>query len=138
MDDVALVLNAGSSSLKFAIYRQFAAAPWQLSARGQIAGIGNDSSMSARDGAGAVLPTPDTGGSIKDGSAALELVADWLRSSFDGGRIVGVGHRVVHGGEEFRDATVITDEVLKKIEALNPLAPLHNPVNVAGIRETRR
>jgi acetate kinase len=54
------------------------------------------------------------------------------------GEVSVVAHRVVHGGEAFTEATLITDEVLARIEALNPLAPLHNPVNVAGIREMRR
>src|SRR4029077_16028562 len=54
------------------------------------------------------------------------------------GEVSVVAHRVVHGGEKFTEETVITDEVLAEIEALNPLAPLHNPVNVAGIREMRR
>src|SRR5262249_16817760 len=49
-----------------------------------------------------------------------------------------VAHRVVHGGEKFTEGTIITDEVLAQIEALNPLAPLHNPLNVAGIKEMRR
>src|SRR5262249_34439576 len=49
-----------------------------------------------------------------------------------------VAHRVVHGGEKFTEGTLITDEVLAQIEALNPLAPLHNPVNVAGIREMKK
>jgi acetate kinase len=54
------------------------------------------------------------------------------------GEVSVVAHRVVHGGEKFTEGTLITEEVLKQIEALNPLAPLHNPVNVAGIREMRR
>jgi acetate kinase len=54
------------------------------------------------------------------------------------GEVSVVAHRVVHGGERFTEGTLITDEVLAEIEALNPLAPLHNPVNVAGIREMRR
>jgi acetate kinase len=54
------------------------------------------------------------------------------------GEVSVVAHRVVHGGEQFTGGTLITDEVLAQIEALNPLAPLHNPVNVAGIREMRR
>src|SRR5438045_8089459 len=54
------------------------------------------------------------------------------------GEVSVVAHRVVHGGERFTEGTIITDEVLAQIEALNPLAPLHNPVNVAGIREMRR
>ena len=54
------------------------------------------------------------------------------------GAISVVGHRVVHGGEKFTSATLIDDAVLDELEALSPLAPLHNPVNVAGIREARR
>src|SRR5438045_4236979 len=54
------------------------------------------------------------------------------------GEVSVVAHRVVHGGEKFTEGTLITDEVLAQIEALNPLAPLHNPVNVAGIRKMRR
>src|SRR5438045_4386614 len=54
------------------------------------------------------------------------------------GEVSVVAHRAVHGGEKFTEATLITDEVLGEIEELNPLAPLHNPVNVAGIREMRR
>src|SRR6185312_487622 len=54
------------------------------------------------------------------------------------GEVSVVVHRVVHGGEKFTEGTLITDEVLAQIEALSPLAPLHNPVNVAGIREMRR
>jgi acetate kinase len=137
MDDIALVLNAGSSSLKFAVYRQSAAAPWQLSARGQVAGIGTDSRMSASDGAGAKLPTP-TSDSIKDGSAALAVVANWLRSSFEGGRIVGVGHRVVHGGPRHASPTIVTPDVMAELHRLVPLAPLHQPHNLAAIREVER
>src|ERR1051325_728563 len=68
----------------------------------------------------------------------VELTADGARlisSAADVGVIV---HRVVHGGERFTEATLITDDVLAEIEILNPLAPLHNPVNVTGIREMRR
>src|SRR4026209_820153 len=54
------------------------------------------------------------------------------------GDVSVVAHRVVHGGEKFTEGTLVTDEVLAEIEKLNPLAPLHNPVNVAGIREMRR
>jgi acetate kinase len=54
------------------------------------------------------------------------------------GEVSVVAHRVVHGGEKFTEGTLITDEALAQLEALNPLAPLHNPVNVAGIREMRR
>ncbi|MDV2687159.1 acetate kinase, partial [Alkalihalophilus lindianensis] len=52
--------------------------------------------------------------------------------------IEGIGHRVVHGGEEFNDSLVITDEVLDKIDKLSELAPLHNPANITGIRAFQR
>ena len=55
----------------------------------------------------------------------------------DTSEISAVGHRVVHGGERFVEAVVITDEILQELEALNPLAPLHNPINIQGIREAQ-
>src|SRR5204862_2171903 len=61
-----------------------------------------------------------------------------MTAELDARDVTVVAHRVVHGGEKFTEGTLITDEVLAQIEALNPLAPLHNPVNVAGIREMRR
>jgi acetate kinase len=61
-----------------------------------------------------------------------------MTAELTAGEVTVVAHRVVHGGEKFTEGTLITDEVLAQIEALSPLAPLHNPVNVAGIREMRR
>jgi acetate kinase len=67
-----------------------------------------------------------------------ELTAKETGAIGGAGEVSVVAHRVVHGGEKLTEGTLITDEVLAQIEALNPLAPLHNPVNVAGIREMRR
>ena len=67
-----------------------------------------------------------------------ELTAKETGVIRDASEISVVGHRVVHGGERFTEAVVINEQVLREIEALSPLAPLHNPVNVAGIREARR
>jgi acetate kinase len=78
-----------------------------------------------------------------DFAAAFQAMVSELTAQETGvigaaGEVSVVAHRVVHGGAKFTEATLITDAVLAEIEALNPLAPLHNPVNVAGIREMRR
>jgi acetate kinase len=133
VNELALVLNAGSSSLKFAVYRPSTDAPWEILARGQIEGIGTSPRMSARDGAGAVLPTQPPGGSVRDGATALEHLAEWLRGRFAGARLAGVGHRVVHGGPRHATPAVVTPDLLAELRELIPLAPLHQPYNLAAI-----
>ena len=71
---------------------------------------------------------------VGDGRAAIGVLANWLRSRYAGARIVGVGHRVVHGGPRFSSPVVITREVLTELSQLVPLAPLHQPHNLAPIR----
>jgi len=70
---------------------------------------------------------------VRDADAALEHVFAWLRSSFGGGRIIGVGHRVVHGGPRYAAPVIVTPEVLTELRSLVPYAPLHQPYNLAGI-----
>jgi acetate kinase len=130
--EYALTLNAGSSSLKFSVYRRGDAAGWSVDARGQIDGIGTSTRFAVSDGAGARL-ADDAMGSLADGRAAIEALAGWLRSRYRGGRVLGVGHRVVHGGPRYTRPTVVTPEVLDDLRALMPLAPLHQPYNLAAI-----
>jgi acetate kinase len=111
MTDRVLVLNSGSSSLK---YRLFSGA--DTVAKGIVENIG------------------ETGSSTPDHEAALRSVLDGL----DLAGLGAVGHRVVHGGERFAHPTVITDEVVTGIRELVPLAPLHNPANLSGIEVARR
>ena len=132
-DDFALVLNSGSSSLKFALFRTSAGKDWPLVARGNIEGIGTSPEMSARDGSGSTMPTPKLPTGVKDAHAALEHTFAWLRTSFGGGRIIGVGHRVVHGGPRYAVPVIVTPEVLAELRRLVPYAPLHQPYNLAGI-----
>ena len=132
MDDFAVVLNAGSSSLKFCVFQRPANAGWALAARGQIEGIGSAPRFSARGGAGQPLDAPALG-SIGDARGALESLASWLRSRYGGARVVGVGHRVVHGGATYFGPTIVTPQVLEDLRALVPLAPLHQPYNLAAI-----
>jgi len=133
MDDYALVLNAGSSSLKFCVYRRPNAAAWQLASRGQIDGIGTTPRLSAKDEGGASLVDEKLDASVGDGRAALEVLARWLHASYRGARILGVGHRVVHGGATYATPVLVTPAVIEKLKALVPLAPLHQPYNIAAI-----
>jgi len=134
MDDYAVVLNAGSSSLKFAVYRRPDGAAWEIAARGQIEGIGVSPRFSAKDGAGNKLADGALDKMVvHDSRSALDALAEWLRSQWAGARILGVGHRVVHGGARFDGPTIITAEVLRALRSLIPLAPLHQPYNLAAI-----
>jgi acetate kinase len=133
MDDYALVVNAGSSSLKFSLYRRPPAEGWRLDARGQVEGIGTSPRWTAKDGAGAPLADEPLEASVRDGRAALDLVVAWLRARHAGARVVGVGHRVVHGGARHAGPTRITPQVLEDLRGLVPLAPLHQPHNLAAI-----
>src|SRR6516165_8805831 len=110
MDDFSLVLNAGSSSLKFAVYRRPESAEWQLESRGQIEGIGTSPQFSAKNTEGKRLADEPLPGA-KDGHGALDALANWLRAKYSGSRVLGVGHRVVHGGARYHGPVVITPEV---------------------------
>jgi acetate kinase len=133
MDDYALVFNAGSSSLKFCVYCRPGRESWRPAARGQIDGIGTSPHFSVKDAAGATLFDRRLPATVRDGRAALDVLAGWLRSHFGGARVVGAGHRVVHGGSKYAAPCVVTPEVLGDLRALVPLAPLHQPHNIAAI-----
>jgi acetate kinase len=133
MDDYALVLNAGSSSLKFCVYNRPDGGAWRLESRGQIEGIGTAPRLGARDEAGGRIADQVLDASVADGRAALDCLAAWLRSRYEGARVLGVGHRVVHGGARFKGPVVVTPEVLEELRTLVPLAPLHQPDNIAAI-----
>ncbi len=133
MDTYALVLNAGSSSLKFCVFSQPQGATWQVASRGQIEGIGTSPRMSVKNAGGEKLHDEALDTSVRDGRAAIDVLAGWLKSKYSGGRIVGVGHRVVHGGPRFSGPTVVTPPILAELKELTPLAPLHQPHNLAPI-----
>ena len=133
MHDYALVLNAGSSSLKFCVYARPQANDWHLESRGQIEGIGASPRILARDADGKTLIDQPPSTPVHDGAGALEALAVWLRSMFGGGRVLGVGHRVVHGGARYTGPVIVTGQVLAELHSLIPLAPLHQPHNLAAI-----
>jgi acetate kinase len=133
MHDYALVLNAGSSSLKFCVFGRAEAEDWRLESRGQIEGIGTSPRISAKNADGEVLISQKPDAEVHDGRDALNTLAAWLKSRYGSGRVLGVGHRVVHGGEKFTGPTVVTPQVLADLYRLVPLAPLHQPYNLAAI-----
>ncbi len=133
MPDHILVLNAGSSSLKFGMYERLKMASLTLVARGQIEGIGTSPRLSATDNAGVRLVNEKLGPDVRDGTAALDRLAEWLAAQFDRESLVAVGHRVVHGGEDFTGPTLVTPEIVQELRKLSPLAPLHQPFNLAAI-----
>jgi acetate kinase len=140
-----LVLNCGSSSLKFQLIEtdleRIAQNADRRLAHGQIERIGGAAILTfAADG----RETERSAAPIKDIRAALETVLRWIASENSGVKgvsgltdIHAIGHRVVHGGEKFTESVIITDEVLRGIEDCIDLAPLHNPANIKGILAAR-
>ena len=134
MDDYALVLNAGSSSLKFCVFRRPVAEKWLVEARGQIENIGTSPRLLAKGTDGKVIAANDLNTDVRDGRTAIDALASWLRSNYGRARVLGVGHRVVHGGTAYAQPTVLTPKVLADLYDLVPLAPLHQPHNLAAIQ----
>src|SRR5262249_33365579 len=134
MDAYTIVMNAGSSSLKFCIYRSPEGGAWPLETRGQIEGIGTAPRFTAKNGVGERLADSALDAkTVHNGSTALEALAAWLRSKYAGAKVLGVGHRVVHGGARFAGPPRITPQVVEELRTLIPLAPLHQPHNLAAI-----
>jgi len=133
MDDYALVLNAGSSSLKFCVFQRPGGENWRLEARGQIEGIGTSPRLSVKDADLRGLANEKLDASVRNGGDAIDVLATWLRSRYGGARVLAVGHRVVHGGPTFTGPTIIDRNVLSQLQKLVPLAPLHQPYNLAAI-----
>ncbi len=133
MNKRILVLNAGSSSIKFALFEAGKHAyPQQAQLQGTISELGTAPAFSARDPAGNALAghLPADANTHK---SALAWLFDWLREHQDG-QLIGAGHRVVHGGEHFCEPLLIDAKALAALERLVPLAPLHQPHNLAAIR----
>ena len=140
-----LVLNAGSSSLKFQIIatdlERIREDKDVRLLRGEVERIGAEAVVTVQKGDG---PKQKLTASLKDISGALDFVMRWAASPASGvseiqstADIHAVGHRVVHGGEKFTDSVLINDEVIAGIENCIDLAPLHNPTNLRGIRAMR-
>jgi len=130
-----LVINCGSSSIKFAVFED---ETLHLRLRGLVDRIGGDSpklSWKSEESSG---ETTLAAAEAADHEASMRAITNLLASQFgDASSIHAVGHRVVHGAERFQQATVITDEVQSVVESCSKLAPLHNPANLTGIAAAR-
>ena len=112
MSRYVLILNAGSSSLKFRVYELGDdAGSWNVAAGGQIEGIGTALRLQAKDGAGQPIAADALPGKA-DAPAALDGLAHWLRTRFGDAALAGVGHRVVHGGASYAAPVIVTQRVL--------------------------
>ena len=134
MTGAVLALNAGSSSLKFALFEVGEAEP-RCVLRGQMEGIGTAPHFTARDTGGSVVGERRwADGASQTHETLLADLLGWIDTHLGSDSLVAVGHRVVHGGRAFQAPVVIDPAVLARIEALTPLAPLHQPHSVAPVR----
>lgn len=134
-NDSVLVLNSGSSSVKYQLVNP---AGGEAVASGIVERIGEEQGLVKHEFAGVTTRREQP---VQDHTAALEIVLalfDEVGPRLDDAHVVGVGHRVVQGGSRFVGPTLLTDDVVQAIEDLIPLAPLHNPAHVQGIRVARR
>jgi acetate kinase len=135
MHTALLILNAGSSSLKFAIYQADAVGDQQAVYRGSVEEIG-------RNGRFQVFHTPDgpidQAVAVANHEQALQQVLDWLEARHPGLAFRAAGHRVVHGGADYIHPVRVGAAVMTDLEKLIPLSPLHQPHNLAGIRALAR
>lgn len=139
MSDTILVINAGSSSLKFQLFDLAGSShDIDLNLRGQVEGIASHPRLIVRNAwkeviAEETFPAAD----VPDAQAALFQLGGWLRTRLGGVLPAAVGHRVVHGGPVYDTHVAVDDDVLATLDALAPLAPLHQPNNLAPIRAIR-
>lgn len=132
-----LTMNVGSSSIKFAL---FEACDQRLLASGQLTGIGTQVQFKAhavRDGREFQQNWPP-GQSPATHASAIAWLVSWFNQEMAHDEVVAVGHRVVHGGVWFDQAVVLTPEIMAQLEQLEPLAPLHQPHNLAGVRAAQQ
>jgi acetate kinase len=135
MTDTILVLNAGSSSIKFSLFSCDEGDLQQIY-RGSITGIGSRAEFTVKNTHGEILTQQDLDNILHE--PAFEILLSWISQHEDGLNLIAVGHRVVHGGMMFTEPTVIDDHVIRQLESLIPLAPLHQPHNILPIKILRR
>ena len=138
MNKQLLVINAGSSSIKFACYKVYLSAEQTLDIKGQIERIGSQPNFTVHRTNGEVLVDKCiTNDDAQNHQQAIHLVHSWLVEYLAGATLLAIGHRVVHGGQQYTKPVIIDDHVLADLEALIPLAPLHQSHNLSAIRAYR-
>jgi acetate kinase len=136
--ETIVVLNAGSSSIKFAAFARSTddtVDPLRI-LHGEIDGLGKEARLLAWRDDGQALPSGGLSGAVEAGqwyASELRMLFEWLEQQLPGRSLRAVAHRVVHGGTRFTKPVRVTAEVLKQLKRLCPLAPLHQPHNLAAI-----
>ena len=134
MDDVILVLNSGSSSIKFSVFVE-RADEVELKFRGQVESLYSGPRFIAKDAAGTEIGAHKWDDGERLGhEGAVAYLTEFLSKQREHNRLIAVGHRVVHGGRDFSSPTLVSPQVLSTLERYIPLAPLHQPHNLVPIR----
>jgi len=134
MKDLILVINAGSSSIKFQLFETTAADPVMLY-KGLIDGIYVDPKFVAKDANDKKLTDEKLPAELpKSHDSALRHLLAWMQPHLEGRKIAAIGHRVLHGGTVYSKPVLVTPEVFAKLEEFIPLGPLHQPHNLTPIR----
>lgn len=134
MRNSILVLNAGSSSLKFSVFELLNEQPLSPLVTGQIEGIATAPHLKVKDSQGkTIFDVRWQTTELANHTQALQQIIEFLHTN-NINQLLGVGHRVVHGGPDYASPQLINSEVLNKLDSITPLAPLHNPHNLAAIR----
>nr|WP_294556945.1 acetate/propionate family kinase [uncultured Rhodopila sp.] len=133
-----ITLNAGSSSIKFALCEVDDDSPKVL-VTGLAEMLSDERRLTVRDAADTVTHQEQwaAGSGIPFHTNALQRILEWRRQAFPDANVVAAGHRVVHGGTYYDAPVLVTDDVLRRLQTLVPLAPLHQPHNLAGILAAR-
>jgi acetate kinase len=134
-----LVFNAGSSSLKFSLFRGSYEQNLDADIHGLIDGIGAEPHIKVKDASGSVLLDRSLDRSTtRNAEGALTVLEPWLEAHLSGEKLAAIGHRLVHGGPDFSQPVRLTPPVLADLRKLVPLAPLHLPSNLAPIEVTMK
>lgn len=139
MADVIMSINAGSSSLRFALARVNPTGEPVRIAKGMIEGIATSPHLVVRDAAGTILgerrwDTAET----HDHGFFLDALFSWVDDNLGSDRLIGIGHRIVHGGQQFTQPVLVDETNLAALERLGALAPLHQPHNLAAVHAIQR
>ncbi len=138
MNEVLFVVNAGSSSIKFKLYR-VAGEDIELMFGGAVDGIGTRPRLKAKSSDGtSLIERSFTVAEVANSAQAQQVVADWVVGEIRDMVIIGIGHRVVHGGPVYSAPVLVDDAVMKTLETFIPLAPLHQLSNLDPIRVLRQ
>jgi len=134
--NIILVLNSGSSSVKFAVFQnQSPDSPLKRLIAGQITGVGTQPSFSAKDSNGKALKLANNNALVatSDHAGVLTVLLNWLHGDEMDLKITAAGHRIVHGGTDFTKPERVTPATVADLKKLIPLAPHHQPHNIAAI-----